>query len=879
MIVEIYLDLAELTRSQSLVIIDDLEKRWDVMEALNDAIRSNSRPQSRIEKVSEVILERWKFSLGDEPTVYSELLDSDTLPHLYKQAVPIFRSLYSKARYLPAWKFYRRLAKPSSNQPVLKPKYRILSGNPRNSRRDTLDLPLHPGQEKVAERFTFAALESPAGPWQISVAYRTDCNFRIDDSEALLSSHFMGLDDHFFRPSLAGRPQDSAAIPGSAPSARHRYLEGLPDQDREQAYGSLSTFHNVGPAPGTSPVSAMRAVRDVSSTSPDEPTPQKLIPTHGTSIGSKPAVRPTDAVSAFPRRTSVSFQPFKAGSLASSPGTNLQVPPSPSSSVGRGHPLSAFEQQRKRSSLTTLPQQALRAPLLPNETAIASSGSSSPKPAPINRYSSSFSHRRQRFSSGGSKGEDDNNDSSGKASVSSSARQGSDVINDPQAGLPGSIPPTDDDHLRDFISLLEQKKDLKSFSRADSASRDASMRRTTAALHKYRGMRDSTAALSDSLSSSLLLHRSSSSSSRQLSAVPPLVSGTSASTSSSPGKPVSPHTHSPAVPSRLSTNAIMDYGEAAEDPRRSRSRNNRRRSANELEEVSSDTTTREPGTTAINIPTSPRPWPYGRRSSSASQQQRLPIDDENELFGLRSASLPNDAGPDASLSELLRTGESSTSAAPQALALGPAALATPSDRSEPRDAAERRSPESVGPERVEGGRMPSEEYLASGVPANAVDLLALGSGSGGGGSSSSGSAASVPLRGRFSAAAARAGALGRGIAGRASPAPAPAPAFRDGHPLSLVPSAESSASARGSAASGSRFSFGSRRGGGASGSASASASAAAAQDDDEPFIFQMSEIGDASRRSLEEAGGLPQRSGRRGSPWRSNGSASASRGE
>lgn len=811
-----------------MVIIDDLGKRWDVAEALDHAVRSNSRPPSRIEKITEVILERWKFSLGDEPAVYSELLDSDTLPHLYKQAVPIFRSLYSKARYLPAWKFYRRLAKPSSNQPVLKPKYRILNGNVRNSRRDTLDLPLHPGQEKITERADFASLDSPAGPWQISVQYRIDCNFRVDDSEALLSSHFMGMDDHYFRPSLADR--DTAAVPGSAPTARHRYLEGLQrEQEHEQAYGSLSTFHNVGPAPGTSPVSAMRAVRDVSSTSPGSTPSQKLPPNHYTtgSQSSKPPLRPSEAGPAIPRRTSVSFQPFKAGSLASSPSTNLQVPPSPGSSVGRANPLSALEQQRKRSSLTTLPQQALRAPQLPNETAIASSTSSSPKPAPINRYSSSFSHRRSRFSSGGSKGDDENADSSGKASASSSARQGSDVINDPAAGSSGSMPPTDDDNLRDFISMLEQKKDLKSFSRADSASRDASMRRTATALHKYRGMRDSTAALSDSLSSSLLLHRSSSSSSRQLSSVPPMIAGTSVSTSSSPGKPISPHTpHTPAIPSRLSANSTLSY-DTADLPRRSRSRGNggRRRSHEErepeLEEVASDTTTRDTGTTAINIPTSPRPWQYGRRSSSVSQQHRMPMDDEPEYFGVRSASLPNDGGAEAeqSISELIQAPDS---AAPRLL-LAPAAASRSARAGEE---AERRSPESVGPERVEGGRMPSEEYSQT-VPLDAQASIALQN----------------PYR-----RLARGGSLSRG---RASPSFSSS--FRES---THTPSGESSASASATGMRGSRFSFGSRRG----------------VDEEETFIFQMSEIGGESRRSLEEGrtSALARDAGARrgGSPWR-----------
>jgi autophagy-related protein 13 len=45
---------------------------------------------------------------------------------------------------------------------------------------------------------------------------------------------------------------------------------------------------------------------------------------------------------------------------------------------------------------------------------------------------------------------------------------------------------------------------------------------------------------------------------------------------------------------------------------------------------------------AIAIPTSPRPWNYNRRSSSVAQQNRNLPDDEPDLFGVRSASLPSE---------------------------------------------------------------------------------------------------------------------------------------------------------------------------------------------------------------------------------------------
>jgi autophagy-related protein 13 len=155
-------------------------------------------------------------------------------------------------------------------------------------------------------------------------------------------------------------------------------------------------------------------------------------------------------------------------------------------------------------------------------------------------------------------------------------------------------------------------------------------------------MRESNAVLSDSLSSSLLLQRSSSSSSRQLSSVPPMVAGISTSIPSSPGERISPRTpHTPAIPSRLSANSIIEYNE------RERGAGRHRASGSEDVHIEGDEgesaeRTRLAG--AIDIPTSPRPFhPSYRRSSSVAQQHRPQLlDDElGEVlpFGLRSASM------------------------------------------------------------------------------------------------------------------------------------------------------------------------------------------------------------------------------------------------
>ncbi|KAF1836144.1 hypothetical protein BDW02DRAFT_253984 [Decorospora gaudefroyi] len=632
--IDIYLDIQGLGHKQSLVIRDHDGKRWDVATALSSA-EAASRSSSRTGKLTQVVLERWRVHVGDKSSVHPSDL-SDPLPNVYKKAVVTFRSLFAQMRLMEAFRYNKALAKLPASSPSLKLNYRISNGDFKSPHVDTLNLALYSSEdpENVTATLECPPTNSPVGPLCVTVEHRTNCDFSVDDSESLLSSHFMGLDDTYFE-------QKARQVPGSLPTNK---LHAQETPDVGQAYGSLSTFHQVGPPTGTSPISALRAARDLPSSSPTESPPQKLPPNHRTAQGSKSSLRSTDTTQ-YQRRTSVSFQPFKAGSLSSSPAPIGAVPPSPSgslgrpsSSLGRNAAPSALNQPRNRTSLTALPQAALRAPSLPNEAIITSSASSSPKPAPISRYSSSFGHRRSKFSSGGGSRTEDDNLSSGKGSVSSSVQRGSDILNEGPGGSSGEAQ-TDDENISDFLKLLESKKDLKSFSRSNNAAKTATMQKTTAQLSKYQRMRDSHTGLAESVSSSTMLHRSSSSSSRQLSSVPAMIAGTSVSTASSPGKPVSPHTpHTPAIPSRLSANSIIEY----DQPTRSRSRPGRRTREHNPVNLEEQSESEDQGSNAIAIPTSPRPWNYNRRSSSVAQQNRTLPDDEPDVFGVRSASLPSE---------------------------------------------------------------------------------------------------------------------------------------------------------------------------------------------------------------------------------------------
>ncbi|SLM33798.1 Autophagy-related protein 13 [Lasallia pustulata] len=672
MIIETFLDTEDLTHNQSLVIIDDHGKRWDVEEVLGIAADA-SRGRTRTSR-PQVVLERWRIELGEIPNDLPKDLAS-LLPRLYKNSIVLFRSLFTYAKLLPAWQFSKKLAKPRSSHSPLKLKYRIAEGSQTGSPSglDTLTMPLFQGGGRVVEKFAFEPIESPAGSFSIQVSYRTSCDFRIDDSEALLSSHFMGMDDHYFEPSLGH--EDRKTQHKANYSTRGVEAGSLPPQRKEvadpseqgQAYGSLSTFHQAGRPAGSSPLSALRAARELSTPSPADSSPQKPPTSQRSAQGSRSSLRSVEGGPSIGRRTSVSFVPFKAPSLSASPAqAESLLTSSPRGSLGRTSTLSALAEARNRDALGLQSKPPSRGSPTSQENAFIPSVSTSPKPPPLSRYSSSFGHRRARHSAGGGSKTDDDN-SSGKTSITSSAAQpGSGILAEGGGGSSGSLQ-TDDDNISDFLKMLDQKKDLKSFQHSnDSAAANASTRRTTAALSKFQRMRDSNAALSDSMSSSLLLHRSSSSSSRQLSAVPPMVSGASMSISSSPGKPISPHTpHTPAIPSRLSANSIIEY------PQRNRGDDRHRLSREEEDQaLPEDDATRDAGTGAIDIPTSPRPFhPNYRRSSSVAQQPRTMVidDDIGEIFpfGLRSASLGGaDERPPLSLSALLGLQEGSDVAIP-----------------------------------------------------------------------------------------------------------------------------------------------------------------------------------------------------------------------
>jgi autophagy-related protein 13 len=638
MIIEIYVNTKELASNQSLVIHDEFGKRWDIEEAVRSYCESRPGSDNRQSNL-DIILERWHIELGDtEQALPSDL--GAVLPKVYKNSIVLFRSLFSMMSLLPAWRLSKKSQKSRPAFPLPKLQYRVYRGDkpPKKNDIDGLSIPLLDTQSQMLEEYDFGSIESPAGQFSAKVTYRTNCDFRIENSEAILSSQF--IDEDMFKPSLGHRPTQE-------PVGRQPELGSLPQTRREiadiaeqaQAYGSLSTFHNAGHRISSSPLSALRAARDLNSASPTDSPPTKIPPDHRLAQGSRSSLR-SEGAAPMGRRTSVSFMPFKSPSLSASPSPlqDQMAAASPRTLPTNSRPSALTALAEARNPLHA--QQNTSGSYVPSAVSEAASPSVSSSPRPTPRYSSSFGHRRARLSVGGNKGDDDNN-SSGRASLSSSnAPPGSTILNEGGNASSGSLN-TDDDNISDFLKMLDQKKDLKSFrTPPDPMAGDVSTRRTSAALSKFSRLRDSNALLSDSMSSSMLGHRSSSSSSRQLSSVPPMVAGNSLSTASSPGERMSPRTpHTPAIPSRLSANSIIEYNN-----QRERSAGQNAVPEGDEGEEEQDARARDRETGAIDIPTSPRIFqPSFRRSSSVAQQHRAIAYDEDIgdilPFGLRSASL------------------------------------------------------------------------------------------------------------------------------------------------------------------------------------------------------------------------------------------------
>lgn len=461
LVIETYLDADELTRNQALVITDLAGNRYDAIEALQANQTANGKPLGK-----QITLEQWRINLGEQtkemPSDISPLLAT-----LYKKCVVMFRSIYTQMKFLPAWAFVRRQSKFLS-QHSLKIRYRIFDGEPDGEQMsESLAASLYHDSiyEGVTDTYDFKYVDSPAGPLAIKVTFRKNCDFCVDDWEALLSSRFMGAENSVTRPSS----QNSAGL-----------------GEKEFA---TNEFDKVA--------------------SPSQPI---TMSSHAYSLPTR-------------RRSSLSFQIFKAPPLSASPlRTNHSLPTSSASGPtgmmpAVSNPPSEHDVSLDRTSASPRPPLASS---MGSRKAMDMAGmsqgalSASPRPNAAPKYSSSFSNRRRRISSVSVSNKTEGDYSVGRTSSGSSSVQPSPSLSRLShemigggSGGGGSAQNemsinSDQDDISEFLKMLDANKDAIRKPPTSTAETETYSQGTVAALARFRRMRDSNARLSDSMSASFL---------------------------------------------------------------------------------------------------------------------------------------------------------------------------------------------------------------------------------------------------------------------------------------------------------------------------------------------------------------------------------------
>ncbi|KAF2860599.1 hypothetical protein K470DRAFT_257831 [Piedraia hortae CBS 480.64] len=546
LVIEVYIDTTGLPHSQSLVLVDEFGKRWDVADALSTSAFPTTEPL-------EVVLERWTLRLGSKSDLTPDELNQQ-LHIVYKKGVVMFRALDTLIHHLPAWKLFRRIGRQAGSQQSFKLKYRVRPGGfDSNARRpDPLLTPLCPHESShippahgdehgkpVLGTHAIVPLVTPAGRLHCRVDYRLSVSFQAVDSEALLSSRFLSRDQYMpAQPTVFGRSAPGTRTSNSRQSDTARLSDdsdtlAYPYRPKSGGYGSLGTFRAAEKR--YSPLNIHR----LSGQDMDRPT-------------SQPVSEPVGGNS-YEKRKLITRGVFKAGSLGDSPTTAHRL----SQDMARRYTSANYDAGSRPVSVDNKPQ--LRSPPRPScpsvDTAVASSGgSSNSRPTPVHRYNSSFSNRPRRPLS---------NQMTGLGNRSGGSGGSSDQVTGTS-----SAGQSDGEDIADYVSMLESSAVKQHALTRPTAARSSN----TVNLSRYASLRDPAGALADDLSASHLGQGSNSITppSRRLSNVPGL------SISASPSRGGLPH--QPVVRSRLSTHSII------EDPRRSADAESEGSSSNRVEE-------------------------------------------------------------------------------------------------------------------------------------------------------------------------------------------------------------------------------------------------------------------------------------------------------
>ncbi|KAJ3989234.1 autophagy-related protein 13-domain-containing protein [Lentinula detonsa] len=189
-----------------------------------------------------VLLERWTLDLNMKD-IHSSFSDSESSSEgsgsvspatLYKHGIPLFRSLYSLLRVLPAWKLSKRFKTRRLNGTgALGVQVRV-RGDPGSGLDESIVMRFDSPSALPTSTHTFPPIQHPMGTLNLTTTYITSPNFKIDDMESLLSLRFISMDTGGtkgmeFTPTLVKNQQRDSLLSsaGGSLSTRSR-LTSLP---------------------------------------------------------------------------------------------------------------------------------------------------------------------------------------------------------------------------------------------------------------------------------------------------------------------------------------------------------------------------------------------------------------------------------------------------------------------------------------------------------------------------------------------------------------------------------------------------------------------------------------------------------------------------
>ncbi|KAF9351162.1 autophagy protein 13 [Mortierella sp. AD094] len=492
MLVELLLDTSELSPNQMLVLVDDNNRKNKIDITGPSSTASTPLGQGRTRR--NIILESWSLTLSNNPPD-----PAPEPPVVYKKSIIFFRSLFAYMRLLPAYQLYRRLRK--QNYP-LKIGFRISRGHmPDESMfRDSeigIEVPLIEGETRsMLSEYRFGQVETPIG----------NCEFHVDESEAVLNSRFIDMDENYFTPTIVTHSQESETSmrrPSMDGNILRKSSTSMTRRPSSDVYASGNYPDNFNQIPTLRP--RRNSAQSLQQRSGENSSSQSSVSSLGTRMSRRgssgapgglltpiehnagtPPFSLTQGGHALVAKHYVDpiteSPPFKLGSSQS----GLLGAASKSSGGGGGGGAFATNFAGTPSSI-------------PNAGILSTSAKSNTSSTSAPRVTSSFGHRH---------------DSSGRRSSSESLPPGR---GNRTSIIGSSLTPNDDD-VNAFVQMLATPEPLKMFGKAGGSgigqsfgSGDSSLSGSTmknkSALDRFQQLKQSYANLSESMSASQLMSK------------------------------------------------------------------------------------------------------------------------------------------------------------------------------------------------------------------------------------------------------------------------------------------------------------------------------------------------------------------------------------